>query len=85
MPTNLTVDKAGRIVLPKPLREKMHLVPGTVLQLENEGESITLRPIRPKATLAKEFGIWVYQGGPSDESITDLIDRVREERLREFF
>jgi AbrB family looped-hinge helix DNA binding protein len=85
MRTNLTVDKAGRVVLPKPLREKMQLGPGTVLQLENEGESITLRPIRPKATLAKEFGIWVYQGGPSDDSIPDLIDRVREERLREFF
>jgi AbrB family looped-hinge helix DNA binding protein len=85
VPTKLTVDKAGRIVLPKPLREKLQLVAGTLLQMENEGENITLRPVRPKATLAKEFGIWVYQGGPSDDSIPDLIDRVREERLREFF
>jgi AbrB family looped-hinge helix DNA binding protein len=85
MPTNLTLDKAGRLVLPKPLREKMQLGPGTVLQLESEGESITLRPIRPKATLAKELGIWVYQGESSDDSLPELIDRVREERLREFF
>jgi AbrB family looped-hinge helix DNA binding protein len=85
MPINLTVDKAGRIVLPKPLRDKMQLSPGTVLQMETEGENITLRPVRPKATLAKEFGIWVYQGGSNDDSIPDLIDRVREERLREFF
>ncbi len=53
--------------------------------MENEGESITLRPIRPKATLAKEFGIGVYQCGPSDDPIPDLIDRLREQRLREFF
>jgi hypothetical protein len=60
--------------------------PGAVLHLESDGENITLRPIGPSATLAKEFGIWVFQGGGSnDDSIPDLIDRVREERLREFF
>ena len=78
----ITVGKAGRITLPKRLREKMRLVPGTVLHLQSDGEDITLRPIRRPATLAKEFGIWVYQGGPTDESIPDLIDRVRDERLR---
>ena len=78
----ITVGKAGRITLPKRLREKMRLVPGTVLHLLSDGEDITLRPIGRSATLAKEFGIWVYQGGPTDESIPDLIDRVRDERLR---
>jgi len=85
MTANLTVDKAGRIVLPKSLRDKLQLGAGTQLQMESQGETITLCPIRPKATLAKEFGIWVYQGGPSDDSIPDLIDSVREERLRGFF
>ncbi len=80
----LTVGKAGRITLPKRLREKMRLVPGTVLHLRSDGEDITLRPIAPSATLAKEFGIWVFQGGGSShDSIPDLIDRVREERLRD--
>jgi hypothetical protein len=83
VPTNLTVDKAGRIVLPKPLREKLQSRP--VLRMENEGESITLRPILPKATLAEEFGIGVFQCGPSDDPIPDLVDRVGEQRLREFF
>ena len=85
MTPNVTLDKAGRLVLPKPLRDKLRLAPGTVLQLESEGESITLRPVRPKATFTKELGIWVYQGGPNDDSIPDLIDQVREQRLREFF
>lgn len=85
MTAHLTVDKAGRIVLPKSLRDKLRLPAGTLLQMESEGENITLRPIRPKANLAKEFGIWVYQGGPSDDSIPALIDQVRQERLRDFF
>jgi AbrB family looped-hinge helix DNA binding protein len=51
VPTNLTVDNADRIALPKPLREKLQLRPGTVLQMENEGESITLGTHPPQGYL----------------------------------
>ena len=64
----LTVDKTGRITLPKPLRDKMRLVPGTALHLESDGDTIMLRPIGRPAKLAKELGIWVFQGGPSNDS-----------------
>ena len=53
------------------------------LQLDCEGEEITLRPLRPKALLKKELGVWVYQGEATHVSIPDLIDREREKRLRE--
>jgi AbrB family looped-hinge helix DNA binding protein len=83
MMTKLTLDKAGRVVLPKPLRDQMQLAPGDTLVIEHEGERITLRPVRPKAALKKECGIWVYQGESSDGSIPDLLDRERDKRLRE--
>jgi AbrB family looped-hinge helix DNA binding protein len=44
--TKLTLDKAGRVVIPKPLRDELNLGPGDALQLETEGEQITLRPVR---------------------------------------
>jgi hypothetical protein len=53
------------------------------LLVENEGDRITLRPVRPEALLKKEHGIWVYQGESSDISIPKLIDEEREKRLRE--
>lgn len=80
---NVTLDKAGRVVLPKRLRQQLHLAPGDTLELESEGERVTLRPVRPQALLRKEYGVWVYQGEPADLSIPDLIDRERENRLRE--
>jgi AbrB family looped-hinge helix DNA binding protein len=83
MNAKIVLDKAGRIVLPKPLRDEMQLGPGDALELESEGERITLRPVRPKVTLKKELGVWVYQGEPTDVPIPDLIDREREKRLRE--
>jgi len=83
MTTKLTLDKAGRVMIPKPLRVELHLGPGDTLQLESEGEEITLRPMRPKALLKKERGVWVYHGEPAEDSVTAVIDREREKRLRE--
>ena len=83
MTTLLTLDSGGRVVIPKPLRDSLHLGPGDVLQLESEGEAIILRPVRPKALLTKELGVWVYQGEPTSVSITDFIDSEREKRLLE--
>jgi len=78
-----TLDEAGRVVIPKPVRQQMNLAPGDTLQLDSEGERITIRPVRPRAKLKKEYGVWVYQGEPTDVSVPELIDRERENRLRE--
>jgi AbrB family looped-hinge helix DNA binding protein len=83
MTTKLTLDQAGRVLIPKALRRELHLGPGDTLQLESGGDEITLRPLRPKALLKKEHGVWVYQGEPCDSSVTDLIDRNRENRIGE--
>jgi len=83
MTTKLTLDNAGRVMIPKPLRQELHLGPGDTLQLESEGEQITMRPIRAKALLKKERGVWVYQGESTETSVTAVIDREREKRLRE--
>jgi AbrB family looped-hinge helix DNA binding protein len=83
MTTKITIDKAGRIVIPKRLRERLRLGAGDTLALQSEGESITLQPVRHQAALKKEYGIWVYQGATTDASISDLIDLEREKRLGE--
>jgi AbrB family looped-hinge helix DNA binding protein len=83
MSTKVSVDKAGRIVLPKPLRDKLSLHPGDDLAVETDDQVITLRPIRSQASLRKKRGIWVYHGEPSNDDIVDFIDREREARIRE--
>lgn len=79
----LNLDKAGRVVLPKNLRDRLRLAPGDTLEIEGDEDRITLRPVRAKAKLVKEMGIWVYQGEVTDESLPDMIDREREGRNRE--
>jgi len=81
MTTNLVLDKAGRVVIPKLLREELNLAAGDSLQLESHGEQIMLRPVRAAMPIRKEEGVWVYRSGkPASSSIEALIEEGREER-----
>jgi AbrB family looped-hinge helix DNA binding protein len=82
MSTRLIIDKAGRVVIPKPLREELHLEPGDALEMEHAGEEITLRPVRGTGPLTKEHGIWVFHTGqPLPVSATDeMLHEIRKER-----
>ena len=82
MQTRLVIDKAGRVVIPKPLREELHLEPGDTLEMESAGEQITLRPVRGSGPLVKEHGVWVFHSGqPLPALATDaMLNQVREER-----
>jgi AbrB family looped-hinge helix DNA binding protein len=82
MNTTITVDKAGRIVLPKPVRDELQLQAGDSLELEISGQEIKLRPVRSKMRLHREDGMWVFT---SDEPlpanlVEDTMEAVRRER-----
>jgi AbrB family looped-hinge helix DNA binding protein len=85
MVRKLTLDKAGRVVLPKPLRDELRLEPGDALEIESTGEEITLRPLRGQAQLRKKQGVWVFRTGePLSASDTEEVARrVRQERESE--
>jgi AbrB family looped-hinge helix DNA binding protein len=82
MNTTITMDKAGRIVLPKPVRDELQLQAGDSLELETSGEEITLRPVRAKARMQRVDGMWVVTYGepPPENMVEDTIDAVRRER-----
>lgn len=80
----VTLDKAGRIVLPKPLRDELCLSPGDTLDVSVEGEQVMLRPRRTISPLEKKQGVWVFNTGkpmPSDET-AETLRRIREQRAR---
>jgi AbrB family looped-hinge helix DNA binding protein len=82
MITQLTMDGAGRVVIPKVLRDELDIGPGDTLELESAGNNITLRPVRTGAPLTKEKGVWVFRTGhPLPSSATDdVLTQLREER-----
>jgi len=85
MNMKLTLDKTGRIVLPKPLRKELELAPGDMLEAETSGDQITLRPVRGNAPLHKKQGVWVYRAGEllSNAVVDETLRQVRRERDKE--
>jgi AbrB family looped-hinge helix DNA binding protein len=87
MPTTsratVTVDKAGRLVLPKPMRDALHLKPGDTLEIRKDDDTITLHPPRPSAELVRKNGMWVLRSTkPLNISSADLIAQDREDRIQ---
>ena len=82
MDARITIDKAGRVILPKPMREELQLLPGDTLELQSSGERIVLRPLRPTLPVAKEKGVWVFRTGqPLASRVTDdALRSLREHR-----
>ena len=85
MNTTVTLDKAGRLVIPKVVRDELHLDAGDTLELEFEGQQVTLRPARSASALRKEKGVWVFRSGQKlAAATTDQVLRdQRNERDRE--
>jgi len=85
MKTHSTLDKAGRLVLPKPVRDALQLEPGDSLEVEGSEEQVILRPVRGTMPLRKKKGIWVYRTGEplSAAAVSKTVREVREERHRQ--
>jgi AbrB family looped-hinge helix DNA binding protein len=82
---DVTIDKAGRVVIPKRVRDALGLQPGDALELQSAGEQITIRPVRQTMPLRREHGIWVYRSGkPLPPGVVEETLRAlrRERELR---
>ena len=84
MNARIVIDKAGRLVLPKPVRDELRLKPGDTLELRSEADKVILSPVHPAGVIQKEEGVWVYRSGtPADVSLTELIAAERQKRIED--
>ncbi len=81
---NLKIDRAGRIVVPKPIRQRLGLQPNTEIEIVEQADGVLLRPLEHQAPMIKENGRWVHLGQiDATYDLNRLIDDVREERIRD--
>ena len=80
------IDKAGRLVVPKKLRDSLHLVPGTRVTLRQEGCSIVIEPELGASGLTIENGIPVFRlGRPLPPDHVHWVEDNREDWADELF
>lgn len=79
----LTVDDAGRILLPRALRERLHLALGSELDAVVEGDRLIAMPVEPVVQLFEERGRLVATTSRpvprmTQEELLSLIDADRD-------
>ncbi|HXW82832.1 MAG TPA: AbrB/MazE/SpoVT family DNA-binding domain-containing protein [Candidatus Binataceae bacterium] len=77
----LKIDKLGRILVPKPLRDRLGLNPGAQLEVVEQTGGVLLRIARQRPSMSKVGGLWVHNGEPERAIDWDrIVDDVRDER-----
>lgn len=83
-----TIDSAGRLVVPKALRERAGLKPGIPIRIEEKDGRIEIEAEyeEPKIVQRGKFLVAVADPRlkpPTSEEVSKLIEEMREERFRD--
>jgi AbrB family looped-hinge helix DNA binding protein len=80
--TLVPIDKAGRVVLPKWVREGANLAAGDELKVSLEGQRIQLEPAIEAAGLVRKGRALVFRSTGDKVLSVELVEELRGERLR---
>ncbi len=80
----LRLDKSGRLVLPKPLRQRLGLRAGSTFEATQAAEGVLLRPITQRPSLVERDGFLVHTGQATRAfDWQELFEDLEQERLRD--
>lgn len=72
-----TLDKFGRVVIPKPVRDELHLTPGTALSVEERNGEIVLKPTWETPPVVRKGGLLLFSGEASGDLLGVEADQRR--------
>ena len=79
MKSSLTLDAAGRVVLPLKLRRQFRLSQGSILDIALTTHEIVLRPRTRTAVLVEQGGLLVHEGEPAGDLLS-AVEVARQSR-----
>jgi AbrB family looped-hinge helix DNA binding protein len=76
------IDSAGRVVLPKPIRDALGPLAGTKVEISSHGAGVLIIPADRTARLVDEDGVLVASGETlvDDDVMFALVDAARVRR-----
>jgi len=78
----LKIDKSGRIVVPKALRERLGFKPDSELEAIEQPDGVLLKRVEERPSMIKIDGLWVHQGNLQQGANWErVLEEVREERI----
>ena len=76
-----TLDRFGRIVIPKKIRNDFNLKPGDQIRIEEREQDIILKPVVGEPNLHWKDGVLVFSGVPIGE-LGDALEKHRDDRAK---
>lgn len=76
-----SVDKFGRIIIPKAIREHLGLQAGSVLEIEELDHKILIKIHDDEPKLTREGGFLIFVGKPVGD-LENAIEKLREDRFK---
>ena len=81
------IDQAGRIVLPKEVRDELAIKPGDTLKISIHGSSVTLTPNKEESGFVRKGKALVFSSSSAEtlshESASKILEEERAERETE--
>lgn len=72
------LDRFGRVIIPKKVRDKLGLEPGMVLEVQQQGGDVLLKPLQEEPRLLEKDGVLVFGG----KALGDLAEPVQSHRWK---
>ncbi len=77
-----TLDKFGRITLPKAMRTHLGIDTDTLLEMQEQGDAVIIKVVHKQQYTSMEDGLLVYTGKMTG-NVDHILDTIRDERLRD--
>jgi AbrB family looped-hinge helix DNA binding protein len=79
-----TIDKAGRIVIPKEIREELHFSPHEELEIMSDGYEIRIRKREARSIQVEKRSGFLILDFEAEFDSSNTLSEIREERIRQF-
>ena len=75
-----TLDRFGRLVIPKNIRDRLGLRPGVEIEINEKENEVVVKPVEYRPSLKLKEGILVFSGKATGD-LKRAVRAHREERL----
>lgn len=77
-----TIDAAGRVVIPKPIRERLRLTAHREIEVRDRGDHVAITPVPAEVRLVERDGVPILEADEPlpvlrAEEVRDVLERTR--------